>query len=275
MKNLKLAFHLRKTLLSVMRPVFAFLSLLYRRLRRHPGQSIAIFLGLVTALLAWLTYQHIVRESEEAKKTTVVLQARIDFNNIYFSNFDYIEVFKPKISFDDPWPEKGSDLGEFRFFGLKPLVWLKILNESRHPITVSHVRGYMSFAKYTGKEHKWFEYFEQGLRERSRFPLFLQSQKEKIVILPFTWPITRAVREWLPKLTTDSLHTARYLVDAYFLSLGEGILGSPGTYQELLKDILVRDLNEQIGTDSSASGEIELKAILSTGEYFTTKIVLP
>ena len=255
------------------RLVIQFFSYLCGRVKDHPGQTIVIILALLATIYTVLTYYHNVQESEEENKTAVTLEAQMDFSTIYFSNFHDLEVFRPKISWQDPWPEHGSDFGEFRWFGLHPLVSLKILNESKHPISVNHVKGCLSFGNYTG-EDEWSEYFKQGIGEKAIFPLFLQPHEERIVFLPLTWPITDAVKEWLPNLTPDSLYTARYLVSDYLRRKCTLIVGSPEVYGLFLKDILFQDLIEQIGSNSIATGNIELKVVLSTGEYFTENIVL-
>jgi len=276
MKNFKLVLNdLLKIFLLSAHLVIVFMSYLYGKIKHNLGTTILILLAFMTVVIAWLTYRHIVKESEETKKTGVTLQGRTDFYNIYFDDFDHAVVFKPKISFDQPWPEKASEFGEFSFFGLNPQVWLKILNESRHAITVSYIMGYMSFGSYTDKELIWHSYFEQGFREISKFPLFLEPQQEKIVIFSFPWPISGTLRDRLPKLTPDSLYTAPYLVNGYLRIMGRGMFGDPEGYEYELKNILIQDLTEQIGLDSIANGNIQLKAILSTGEYFTTNIPLP
>jgi hypothetical protein len=203
------------------------------------------------------------------------LNARIDFYNIYFENFNYMEMLVPGDSWDQPWPETVPEPLKSRFFGLKPHVWLKIFNNSRHPITISHVRGYMSFGDYNGKEEIWHSCFEQGFGKMNRFPLFLQAEEERIVILPFTWPIRGTFVKRLPELTPDSLYTAPYLVNAYLSTMGRGMFGSPAGYEHELKNIFVRDLTEQIEAGPNTSGDIKLIVVLSTGEYFTTGIALP
>lgn len=259
--------------ISIVQRILAFFYYFYTTVRGHPVHSITIFIGITALIITSLNLYYNRQESKEEKKTEVTLRSRIDFNHIYFTNFDTIEVFEPKISWDEPWPEYASDMGEFRFFGLQPLVGLNIRNDSKHSISISYISGRIFFSNYI-KDRNWQEYFDQHLRKLSKFPLFVQPYEEKLILVPFTWPITKAVRERLPNLTTDSLHGARYLVDAYYRNQKIGIIAFETEYEKLLKDILVEDLNKQIGKDSKAISKIELKVILSTGEYFSTIVSL-
>lgn len=210
------------------------------------------------------------------EKTNVLLQARIEFENIYFSNFDAFQVYDSKRSFEDGWPEKLSDLGKFRFFGLHPHVWLRIFNDSRHPTTVRYVTGYLQLGDYRSKLHTWHRYdYSNEFKDKKSFPLFLDSQQEKIVILPFTWPISETLKNVFPQLTPDSMYTAPHLVNAYLKSIGVSVFGHPAGYEHDLRNIFIQDLTEQVGADSSVTGRIVLSVVLATGEHFTTTITLP
>jgi hypothetical protein len=174
-------------------------------------------------------------------KIEVRLQSRLEFWNIYFSDFDDVRVSSSKISFQEPWPEKLSGLLKFRFFGLHPHAWLKIYNASNQPTTVSYIIGYMSFNGYSDTI-VCYRYNERDFDDQKWFPLYLESQKEVIVIVRIPWPISGSMKNKLPQLTPDSMYTAKYLATAYLSSMGQGVMGGPDEviYSHILQEAFVR-----------------------------------
>jgi hypothetical protein len=233
------------------------------------------FLGLIIvlggALYGGYKLKNIIFSSKD-ETIDIKLQIQTDFNNILFTKFDFIEIYDSK---SIGWTQKFADLGKSRYFGIHPHLCVRLFNGSRNPISISSMVGQLEYAGYIGDPIHWQEFNLNGFKGKELFPLYLNSQQEAIIILPFNWPISEELRERLPKLKADSLYPSMFLVQTYLQTKSIGMFGSPGGYGIEMHDILCKDLAEQMHVSDKATGKFTLIAVLSNNKQLSTSINLP
>lgn len=272
---------IREILLRMIRAVFLnsaikrFLGYLKR-----PANIIAISTLILAGIGAWYTikFSNFSEEKwDEQNATKIEIEGYLDFSNIYISDSEKVKSYEMKPGGED----KTKKLGErffLRNFLFHPFLKLHINNRSQHPISINLIDGLIAWGEieYGGK-FDGTDYYSQDLKIKESMPLYLESQRQEVIMIPICWPITGKLKNEITSLAKNSIHHAKDVVDSYSAISGqwEVVAGDQARYSQVLKEKLFSDMKTQLHCDSMPSCSILVKLYLSDGTYTRRKFNVP
>ncbi len=193
----------------------------------------------------------------------LTLKLGLGFGRVYFAGFNSLEI----VGLKNIPRNLSSNEGIKRYYGLRPYIWLSIFNNNSQAVSVSGIGGSFIISGHYVNEQGWSGYNEPGSSVIMHFPLFLEGQREKVILMPMDWPISQLVRDRLPNMVADSIYMARYIVDGYLGSTGQFVMCTDESlYGLTLQDVLVKDIRDLVSALPSDSGNFEIVIGLANGE---------